>query len=65
MANIVNLDQMRAKNAFKACENNIFVGKDGGEVVKNLPPKIRENGILGALAFALSKKDKEVAGYNM
>lgn len=63
MANIVNLDQIRAKNAFTACQQDCFSGKDGGEVVKKLPPMIRENGLLGALAFALSKKEKETAGY--
>ena len=58
-----NLDQLRAKNAFKACANNNFGGEKGGEVVKKLPPMIRENGMLGALAFALSKKEKETKGF--
>ena len=63
MADIVNLEQIRAKNAFKACERNCFGGNDGGEVVKKLPPMIRENGFLGALAYAISKKEKETRGY--
>ena len=63
MANIENLDQIRAKNAFEACKKDCFNGKDGGEVVKKLPPMIRENGMLGALAFALHKKEKETIGY--
>ena len=58
-----NLDQIRAKNAFKACQKNCFGGANGGEVVKKLPPMSRENGVLGALAFALSKKEKETQGY--
>ena len=61
MANIVNLEQIRAKNAFTACSLEKFSGADSGEVVKKLPPMIRENGFLGALAFALSKK--ETIGY--
>lgn len=63
MAKIENLDQVRAINAFNACKNDCFRGKDGGEVVKKLPPMIRENGVLGALAFALNKKDRNAIGY--
>ena len=48
-----NLEQKRAINAFQACEEK---GSFGG--VDQLPPMIRENGMLGALAFALSKRDK-------
>ena len=29
MANIENLDQIRAKNAFEACKKDCFNGKDG------------------------------------
>ena len=64
MANIENLDQIRAKNAFEACQKDCFKGKNGGEVVKKLPPMIRENGMLGALAFALDKKEKKAIGYS-
>lgn len=65
MAKIENLDQVRAINAFNACkcDKYSFKGKDGGEVVKKLSPMIRENGFLGALAFALNKKDKKDEGY--
>ncbi|MDD5663618.1 MAG: type III-B CRISPR module-associated protein Cmr5 [Victivallaceae bacterium] len=59
---IQNLDQIRAKNALVAAENKMG-GKNSGEVVKKVPPMIRENGILGALAFAKDKdKDKESSG---
>ena len=59
MNKIENLEQKRAINAFQACEEKgSFGGVDQGEVVKKLPPMIRENGMLGALAFALSKRDK-------
>ena len=33
-------------------------GKEGGEVVKKIPAMIRQNGILGALAFAVENNDK-------
>ncbi|MDD4180906.1 MAG: type III-B CRISPR module-associated protein Cmr5 [Victivallaceae bacterium] len=49
--NIQNLDQIRAANALKAAKSKMG-GKNSGEVVKKIPPMIRENGILGALAFA-------------
>ena len=58
MSKFENLEQRRALNAFQACSGTIFGGINQGEVVKKLPPLIRENGILGALAFALSKNDK-------
>jgi len=48
-----NLDQIRARNALAAAPN---IGKgagDGESVAKKVPTMIRENGILGAAAFAL------------
>lgn len=54
-----NLEQIRAQNAFKAYTSGTFSGKNNGEVVKKIPTMIRENGFLGALAFAIEKK----AGY--
>lgn len=59
MSKMVNLEQKRALNAFEACINSSFSGVAQGEVVKKLPPMIRNNGMLGALAFALSKGDKK------
>ena len=59
MANIVNLEQIRAKNACTACENNSFGGKNKGEIAKKLPRMIRENGMLGTLAFALDKDEAD------
>ena len=54
-----NLEQIRAKNAFMACADGTFNGENNGEVVKKIPTMIRDNGFLGALAFAIAKK----AGY--
>lgn len=47
-----NLEQKRAAHALKwAIE--IGRGKDGGEVVKKIPPLIVNNGILASMAFAV------------
>jgi CRISPR/Cas system CMR-associated protein Cmr5 small subunit len=49
-----NLDQIRAKNAISV---SIGQGADGGDAVaKKVPAMIRENGLLGALAFAIEKE---------
>ena len=52
-----NLDQLRAANAIQY-KDTTFEGADGGGVVKKVPTMIRENGFLGALAFALERKKK-------
>lgn len=52
-----NFEQIRAKNALEACTGRSFKGANDGNVVKKIPAMIRENGFLGALAFA-----KEVDG---
>ena len=54
---IENLDLLRAKHAYTAATTGPFSGENGGEVVKKLPPMIRENGLLGALAYALEKNN--------
>lgn len=46
-----NLDQIRAANAMEAAKKKMGA-KEKGEVVKKVPTMIRDNGILGALAFA-------------
>ncbi len=53
-----NLEQIRAANALTASRNNTYKGVNDGQIVKKIPAMIRENGILGALAFALEKNDK-------
>jgi CRISPR type III-B/RAMP module-associated protein Cmr5 len=54
-----NLDQIRAKNAIQYSSES-FLGKNGGDIVKKVPTMIRENGLLGALAFA---KENSGSGY--
>ncbi|HBM15080.1 MAG TPA: hypothetical protein DD381_01820 [Lentisphaeria bacterium] len=49
-----NLEQIRAKNALEAAPN-IKGGEKDGEVVKKIPPMIRDSGILAAAAFAKEK----------
>ncbi|OGV78657.1 MAG: type III-B CRISPR module-associated protein Cmr5 [Lentisphaerae bacterium RIFOXYB12_FULL_65_16] len=53
-----NLEQVRAANALTAARSGGFAGKNRGEVVKKVPTMIRENGILGALAFAVERNDR-------
>ena len=49
-----NLEQIRAKNALMAAEDkDAPKGKNGGEVAKKVPAMIQQNGLLGALAFAI------------
>ena len=50
-----NLDQIRAADAIAHCDDE-FKGVDGGGIVKKIPPMIRDNGFLGALAFAVEQK---------
>ena len=49
-----NLDQIRARNALKDATKT-FGGEAGGEVVKKVPTMIRDNGLIGAMAFARDK----------
>ena len=51
-----NLDQIRAANALDAATSNTFEGVNQGDVVKKIPAMIRENGFMGALAFAVEKQ---------
>ncbi|NLE66467.1 MAG: hypothetical protein GX608_03505 [Lentisphaerae bacterium] len=54
-----NLEQIRAINAFEAATQNQFRGAHDGEVVKKIPAQIRQNGLLGALAFAKENDEKK------
>lgn len=58
METLQNLDQIRARNALEAATGRTFKGAGNGEVVKKIPTMIRENGILGALAFAIENDGK-------
>ena len=53
-----NLSQLRARHALEATEDREYRGANDGEVVRKIPSMIRENGILGALAFAKENQGK-------
>lgn len=53
-----NLEQIRARNAYKAAtdpQKNIS-GKQGGEVIKKIPPMILNHGLLGTTAYGYDNK---------
>ena len=52
-----NLDQIRALNALKATEKYTPQGENGGNVIKQVPAMIQQNGLLGAMAFAFDGKE--------
>ena len=51
-----NLEQIRAKNAMMAALNNL-AGKNGGEVIKKIPPLIMNHGLLAISAYAYDDKN--------
>lgn len=56
-----NLNQIRARHVMelvKAHPDGNFGGVNGGEVVKKIPPRIMNNGLLAALAYSLDEKNK-------
>ncbi|NMA43446.1 MAG: type III-B CRISPR module-associated protein Cmr5 [Oligosphaeraceae bacterium] len=53
----MNLEQIRAHNALTATQNPDR--RLRGEYVKKIPAMIIQNGLLGAIAFALGKKDND------
>jgi len=54
---LVNLEQVRAKNAIRLALGKSLSGAKGGELVKKLPPLIMNHGLLACLAYALEAKD--------
>ena len=52
-----NLEQIRALNAIAASRTFNPKGENGGAVVKKVPAMIQQNGLLGAIAFALDGND--------
>ena len=48
------LAQIRAANALQ-CYGRQFGGDQGGEVIKKIPARIRNNGLLASLAFCIEK----------
>lgn len=52
-----NLEQIRARNALKCAENGTFMGKNGGEVIKKIPPLILNHGLLATMAYSFRDED--------
>jgi CRISPR/Cas system CMR-associated protein Cmr5 small subunit len=52
-----NLEQIRAKNALEAAKEKI-AGKEGGELIKKIPPLIMNHGILATGAYAFDDKNE-------
>lgn len=52
-----NLEQIRARNALKCAANGTFMGKNGGEVIKKIPPLILNHGLLATMAYSFHSED--------
>lgn len=52
---MVNLEQIRARNAMAAGQQRI-TGPNGGEVIKKIPPLIMNHGLLAIGAYAFDEK---------
>jgi len=51
-----NLEQIRAFNALTFANSGAVSGKDGGEVIKKIPPLILNHGLLATAAFSFEDK---------
>ena len=57
-----NLNQIRARHVLefaKSTESASVKGKNGGEVIKKIPPVIMNNGLLAALAYSMGVKKRD------
>ena len=53
-----NLNQIRARHVLEFAKVARVRGRDGGEVIKKIPPVIMNNGIMAALAFSMDKSQQ-------
>ncbi|MGF1453524.1 MAG: type III-B CRISPR module-associated protein Cmr5 [Opitutales bacterium] len=54
-----NLEQIRAMNALTAAfDGSRYSGQQDGQVIKKIPPIIKNHGLLAAAAFALGEKQQ-------
>jgi len=51
-----NLEQIRAFNALTFANSGAVSGKDGGDVIKKIPPLILNHGLLATAAFSFEDK---------
>ncbi len=50
-----NLNQIRARHVLEFANSTSVKGKNGGEVIKKIPPVIMNNGLMAALAYSMDK----------
>lgn len=53
-----NLHQIRAAHALAFAKQGHISGKDGGEVIKKIPPLIINHGLLATCAYAYSENNQ-------
>lgn len=53
-----NINQIRARHVLEFSRSFTIAGKNGGEVVKKIPPVLMNNGLLAALAYAMDERNK-------
>lgn len=51
-----NLEQIRARNVLAFANSGNISGKDGGEVIKKIPPLILNHGLLATAAYSFDDK---------
>lgn len=52
-----NLEQIRARNVLAFAKVVTISGKEGGEVIKKIPPLILNHGLLATAAYSFSEKE--------
>lgn len=53
-----NLNQIRARHVLEFATFCKVKGKNGGEVIKKIPPVIMNNGLMAALAYSMDKNQQ-------
>jgi CRISPR/Cas system CMR-associated protein Cmr5 small subunit len=52
-----NLEQIRARNVLAFAKSGRISGKEGGEVIKKIPPLILNHGLLATAAYSFTEKE--------
>jgi hypothetical protein len=52
-----NLEQIRARNVLAFAKSGTISGKEGGEVIKKIPPLILNHGLLATAAYSFTEKE--------
>jgi CRISPR/Cas system CMR-associated protein Cmr5 small subunit len=52
-----NLEQIRARNVLSFAKSGRVSGKEGGEVIKKIPPLILNHGLLATAAYSFTEKE--------